>query len=112
MGSPLAQPTSVIDIGALEIELNHGQAFTLIKTDSLEVLRWVLPAGKDIGRHELVGEITLHCLEGNIVLCTGDSECELIAGDLIHLSDSDNPWLRAIDNSILLLTVLLRQNTS
>ena len=60
----------------------------MVKTDSLEVIRLILPAGKKIKRHEVLGEITVFCLEGKIAFEAGDSECQLTAGKLIHLAGS------------------------
>ena len=102
-----AQPTEVIDVRPLGAELKDAQTTTLIKTECLEVIRLVLPAGKEIKRHHVPGEITVHCLEGNVVFSTEQSECELTAGKLLYLSGSDDHALRAIEDSSLLVTILL-----
>jgi quercetin dioxygenase-like cupin family protein len=107
-----AQPIKVIGVRPPRAEPSNHYASTLIESDSLEVVRWFLPAGKDVSWHELRGEITLHCLEGNVVFCTGESECELSAGELIHIASADNHWLRAIEDSLLLLTILDRSKAS
>lgn len=58
---PYAQPGDVVDITPLGERLLETQTNTLVKTDSLEVLRRVLPAGKQIAPHAVPGEITVQC---------------------------------------------------
>lgn len=109
MAIPHAKPTEVVDVRPLGAELNNAQTTTLVKTTLLEVIRLVLPAGKEIGRHDVSGEITVQCLEGIVVFRFRDSECELTAGKLIYLAGADEHSLRAVENSSLLLTILLKQ---
>jgi hypothetical protein len=46
MAIPRAQPAEVLDISALGESLPETQTSTLVKTDSLEVLRLVLPGAR------------------------------------------------------------------
>lgn len=110
MAIPHAKPAEVIDIRPLGSELKDAQTATLLKTDRLEVIRLVLPAGKEIKRHNVPGEITVQCLEGNVVCSTEQSECELSAGNLLYLSGSDDHALRAVEDASLLVTILLERN--
>ncbi|HUG71775.1 MAG TPA: cupin domain-containing protein [Pirellulaceae bacterium] len=87
-------------------------AHTLVKTDSLEVIRLVLPAGKDIKPHEVPGEITVQCLEGKVAFRTESSELELTAGKMIYLAGSDKHSVRAVEDSSLLVTILLQHKSS
>lgn len=107
MAIPHAEPAEVIDVRPLGAALKDAQTTTLVKTDCIEVIRLVLPAGKEIKRHNVPGEITVHCLEGNVVFSTKQSECELTAGTLLYLSGFDDHALRAIEDSSLLVTILL-----
>ena len=58
------------------------------------------------------GEITLQCLEGNVVFTSGESERQLASGDLMYLNGSDEHSLHAIVDSSLLLTIVLKPKTS
>ena len=102
-----AKPTEVIDVRPLGAELKEAQTATLIKTDCLEVIRLVLPAGKEIKRHSVPGEITIQCLEGNVAFSTEQSDRELTAGKLLYLNGSDDHAVRAVEDSSLLVTILL-----
>jgi quercetin dioxygenase-like cupin family protein len=107
MAIPHARPAEAIDVRPLGSRLGAAQTTTLIKTDSLEVIRLVLPAGKEFAPHKVAGEIMLQCLEGEIVLQAGDSHCDLAAGHLVYLRGSEEHSLRADVDSSLLLTILL-----
>lgn len=52
MAIPHAKPAEVIDVRPLGARLRDTQTTTLVKTDALEVIRLVLPAGKEIQRHK------------------------------------------------------------
>ena len=107
MAIPHAKPAEDINIQPLGPDLKNAQTTTLVKTDCLEVIRLVLAAGKEIKRHSVSGQITVQCLEGNVVLSTDESECQLTTGKLLYLSGSDDHALRAVEDSSLLVTILL-----
>jgi len=109
MAIPHAKPAELIDVSALGSNLKGAQTTTLVKTDSLEVIRLVLPAGKELKPHEVPGEITVQCLEGKVAFCAGDSECELMAGKLLYLAGSAQHSLRGVEDASLLVTILLKQ---
>lgn len=111
MAIPHAKPADVIDVRPLGVALKNARTTTLVKTDSLELIRIVLPAGKDIKPHDVPGEITVQCLEGKVAFCTGESECELTAGKMIYLAGSDEHALRAVEDSSLLVTILLQHKS-
>ncbi len=108
MAVPHAKPAEVIDIRPLGAKLKDTQTTTLIKTDSLEVIRLVLPSGKEIKRHNVPGEITVQCLEGKAVFSAGPSDRELAAGQLLYLSGSADHSVRAVEDASLLVTILLK----
>ncbi len=111
MAIPHAKPTELIDVRPLGADLKDARTTTLVKTDSLEVIRLVLPAAKDIKPHDVPGEVTVQCLEGKVAFRVGDSERELTAGKLIYLAGSDKHSLRAIEDASLLVTILLKHKT-
>lgn len=102
-----AKPAEVIDVSPLGERLAQTQTATLIKTDALEVIRLVVPAGKEIAQHEVQGEITLQCLEGTVEVTARGASRKLSAGQLLYLVGGDAHSLSATDDSSLLLTILL-----
>jgi quercetin dioxygenase-like cupin family protein len=67
----------------------------------------VLPAGKAISEHQVNGEITVQCLEGHVEFTSNGVTRSLSAGELVYLAGASKHSLRAVENSSLLLTILL-----
>ena len=102
-----AQPGEVVDVRPLREALATTQTKTLVKTDSLEVVRMVVPAGKEIPTHKAKGDITVQCLEGRIAFTACGKTHDLEAGQLLYLPTGEPHSLRGIEAGSLLLTILL-----
>jgi quercetin dioxygenase-like cupin family protein len=105
---PHAKPGEVIDIRPLASTLAQAKTTTLVKTKTLEIIRLVIPSGKDIPEHKAHGEITVQCLEGRIAFTAGNTTRELGAGQLLYLADEESHSLHGIDDASVLVTILLR----
>ena len=81
---------------------------TLIKTGRLEVIRLVLPAGKEIAEHRAPGEITVHCLEGSVEFRAHGRARVLRAGQLLYLDAGEPHAVSAAEDSTVLLSILLK----
>lgn len=92
---------------ALGTALSGSRTTTLVKTTSLEVIRLVLPAGKVIASHQARGEMTLQCLEGRAEFTAEDRTQELAAGQLLYLAARAPHAVRALEDTSLLLTLIL-----
>jgi hypothetical protein len=51
MAIPHAKPGEIIDVRPLAARLKECATSTLVKTEDLEILRLVIPAGTQIARH-------------------------------------------------------------
>jgi quercetin dioxygenase-like cupin family protein len=102
-----AKPRELIDLRPLGGNLASARTHTLIKTDSLEVIRLVILAGKEIPSHAVPGEVVIQCLEGKVELSAGGAVRELVAGNLLFLEGSDQHSIRAAEDASLLVTILL-----
>lgn len=109
MAIPHAQSMDVVDVRPLGAGIHDERSVTLVKTDCLELIRLVLPAGKNIPEHNVAGEITVHCLEGRVEFSSGGKTRELTAGQLVYLAAAAKHSLRAAESSSLLLTILLKK---
>lgn len=107
MAIPHAKSGEVIDIRPLGSALAQTRTTTLVKTKMLEVIRLVIPAGKDIPVHQAHGEITVQCLEGRVTFTAGNTRQELEAGQLLYLSSEVPHALHGIEDASILLTILL-----
>ena len=104
-----AAPGEIVDVQPLGSRLCEARNVALFKTDELEVIRLVMPAGKSMPSHWVKGEVILHCLEGEISLTAGGKTRPMKAGQLAWLEGGVDHALLAVQDSSLLLTIVLRK---
>ena len=102
-----AIPGQVIQVGPLGSELETDQLVRLIRTNDLEVLQLMVPAGRTVPTHLFPGEIIVHCLQGRVSLMSLGEGYPLGAGQLLHYSSYEPFSVRGIEDSSLLITVAL-----
>jgi quercetin dioxygenase-like cupin family protein len=107
MAIPHARAGEVMDVRPLGPALTNSRTSTLAKTDRLEIIRLVIPEGKDIAEHRVAGEITVQCLEGHIVFNFAAERRELLPGQLLFLEGNQPHSLHALKDSTVLVTILL-----
>lgn len=103
-----AAPAQLIDIGPLGSNLASTKTSALIKTDAIEVLRLIVPAGKDIPPHTAPGEITVQCLEGRAIFRAQGVERELTPGKILYLEGGQEHSVHGREDSSLLVTIHLK----
>jgi quercetin dioxygenase-like cupin family protein len=108
MAIPHAKSGEFIDIRPLGAALVHARTTTLVKTETFEVIRLVVPAGKEIPTHRTAGEITVQCLEGRVTFTAGGESRELAAGQLLYLAREIPHSLHGIEDASILVTIMLR----
>jgi quercetin dioxygenase-like cupin family protein len=102
-----ASSGEVIDIRPLGDRIGESQTVTLVKTDQLEIIRLMLPAGKEIPAHKVAGPITVQCLEGRIEFCAHDKWLSLAPGQLVYLQGDQSHALKGIEDASVLVTIQL-----
>ena len=109
MSIPHAASGELIDVRPLGANLHQTSSSTLIRADHLEVFRLVLAAGKVARDHKASGAITIQCLEGAVELDAHGRTQTLRAGSMVYLSDAEPHVVKALEDSSLLITALLRR---
>lgn len=104
-----AQPGEVVDVRPLGESLADTKTRTLFKTKTVEAVRIVMQAGKEISEHEAPGEIVVQCLEGKIAFTALGKTEELEAGQLLYLATEELHSVKCIEDASFLLTILLNQ---
>ena len=104
-----AAPGQLVDVQPLGSQLCEARTFALFKTSELEVMRVVMPTGKTVPAHKVKGEITIHCLEGQVDLMAGGQTQRMKAGQLVWLEGSVDHALKAVQDASLLVTIVLRK---
>jgi quercetin dioxygenase-like cupin family protein len=107
MAIPHAKPGEVVDVRPLGSALASAQTKTLVRAEQVEVIRLVVPAGKDIEEHKAKGEILVHCLEGRVAFTAFGKTQNLEAGKLLYLPTGEPHSVKGVENASLLLTILL-----
>jgi quercetin dioxygenase-like cupin family protein len=110
MAIPHANPGEVVDVRPLGSALASAQTKALVRTEQVEIIRLVVPAGKTIEEHKAKGEIVVHCLEGRLAFTVFGKTQNLEAGKLLYLPTNEPHSVKGIENASLLLTVLLSKH--
>ncbi|MDR3623128.1 MAG: cupin domain-containing protein [Paludisphaera borealis] len=105
MAIPHAKPGEVIDVRPLAKDLAGARTTVLVKTEGLEIIRLVIPQGKEIPTHATHGEISVQCLEGRVAFTSEGVRRELGAGELLYLQGEQSHSVAGIDDASLLLTI-------
>ena len=107
MAIPHAKPGEVVDVRPLGSALASAQTKTLVRAAQVEVIRLVVPAGKEIEEHKAKGEIVVQCLEGRVAFTAFGKTQNLEAGTLLYLPTGEPHTVKGIENASLLLTMFL-----
>ena len=78
----------------------------LVKTNDMEVIRMVLPRGKDIMEHSVDGEISVQCIKGKVLFQLDNNAHELTEGDWLYLEGNQKHALYAKSDAVLLITII------
>ena len=97
----------LIDIRPFRNNLSHEGNKTLYKSEHLEVFRMVLTAGKEFAPHKVAGEVTVQCIEGSIDFTVNGVSEVMHEASLKCLAGGEIHSLKAIDDSSVLVTLLL-----
>jgi len=102
-----AMPIDAIDVRPFGETLPAAKTKSLVKGEDVEVIRVIVPAGKEIEEHRAKGEIIVQCLEGRVAFTAFGKTQNLEAGKLLYLPKGEPHTVRGIENASLLLTILL-----
>lgn len=107
MAIPHAKSGQVINVRPLGTALASAQTNTLVRTADVEVIRLIVPSGKEIPQHKAKGDIVVQCLEGAVAFTFSGKTENLRSGDLLYLDVGEPHSVRGIEDSSILLTVIL-----
>lgn len=93
-------------------DIAHFTSVALAKTENMELIRLVLPKERTMPEHMVEGEITLQCLEGEIVCDSHGSSTVLKPGEMLFLLGGVPHSVQANVDSVALLTILLKNGST
>lgn len=100
------EPAEVINLNTLKGDMDRMASYALVKSSDMEVIRMVLPTGKEIDEHSVAGEISVQCLKGHVLFTVDGKTEELNRGDWLYLNRDQPHSLSALRDSVLLVTIL------
>jgi len=109
LGAPLLRA----DLSKEIEELRQGAAWrvgghnakTLVKYPDLRVVLIAFKQGTTLGEHKTKGRISIHTLEGHVLLKLGSQVVDLPKGCLLGLGPSVPHDVEAVEQSAILLTI-------
>ena len=108
MATHHASPAEIVDLGNWAQDMPNEQTKAIVKTEEMELVRLVIPAGKEIPTHKVSGPIIVHCLDGKIEFTAMGTTQALIPGQLLHLLPDEPHSLKAVEDSVVLLTIIFK----
>src|SRR4029078_9866244 len=94
-----AAPGEIIGVRPLGDDFETAQTKTLFKTKDMEVIRLVLPKGKELATHSAPGEITVQCIEGRASFSASGRSCELLPVTLLYLNSGEPHSVQAAEDT-------------
>jgi quercetin dioxygenase-like cupin family protein len=106
MNGAFAQLETPLNLRPSRAEYKQLKAENLVRTKCAEVVRLIVPKGKEIPPHRAPGELLIQCVEGRVAFTALGETRELLPGQLLHLPAEKHHALRSLEDSSLLLIVL------
>jgi len=100
----------LVDLKSWANDLEVEKSKVITKTKGLELARLVVDAGVDMHHSKFCsvnGASVFHCIEGHVTLKTVHKEISLKQGQLVFLEAGVEHALIGVDNSVVLLTIVL-----
>ena len=101
-------PGDPVDVQPLGDLLATEPTKALFKSEQLELILLVLRAGKSFPPHQVPGEITIHCIEGEMDVTTDSGSNILKAGQLLYLKGGAPHGVVALQDASALVTIGLK----
>lgn len=111
MATHHAEPGEVVDLATWSEDLPVEKSKVIAKVAHLELARLVVNGGAELhsaGYCQVPGPIVVHCLEGEIELCTPDATRLIRRGQLAYLLGQTDHSIRGVQDAVVLLTIVLR----
>ena len=102
-------PGEIINVRGPAGTIGPADSETLIRTDHLEIFRYALTAGKVVDTHTAAGLMVIQCLEGTVEFTALGKTQKLTPGTMLYLADHEPHALKAVSDTLLLITILLHR---
>ncbi|QOL51014.1 cupin domain-containing protein [Massilia litorea] len=90
-----------------EDDIANFTSIALAKTEHMELIRLIVPKDKPMPEHRVEGEVTLLCLEGEVVVDAHGNSVVLRPNEMLYLIGGEPHGIRANEDAVVLMTILL-----
>jgi quercetin dioxygenase-like cupin family protein len=111
MALPHAAPGDLIELVPRDTPLLETTTQAFFKTAQLEAMRLVLLRGEQFPEHQVSGDITVQCLQGQVRLRLPNSDVDMTPGTMLYLCGGTSHALEALEDAIVLVTIVLPAKT-
>lgn len=111
MATHHASPGEVVNLATWADDLPLDKSKVIAKVARLELARLVINGGVEMhssGYCQVPGPIVIHCLEGEIELCTPEETRLISTGQLVYLLGETDHAIRGVQDAVVLLTIVLQ----
>lgn len=102
-----AQPLDVIALHSAGLGDGNSTSTSLLKVPRMQLMRLSLKSGQCVPEHKAPGEVTIQCLSGQADVLTPARTCHLTPATLVMLPAAEPHAVRANEDTVLLVTLLL-----
>jgi quercetin dioxygenase-like cupin family protein len=106
MATHHASPGEIVDFASWAHDLPEDKTKTIVKTEVMELARFVIPAGKEIPNHKVTGPIMVQCIQGKIEFSAMGTTQELQGGQMLYLMPEEHYSFKGLEDAVVLLTIL------
>jgi nucleotide-binding universal stress UspA family protein/quercetin dioxygenase-like cupin family protein len=105
------KPGDIVEVRPLGDALASATSKLLAAADEMEIIRLVVPAGKEVTEHKTRGRVIVHCLEGRVKFTALGKTKNFAAGELLYLRRGETYTVQGVEDASLLVTVLLPRHS-
>jgi len=108
MATHHASPGEIVNLDTWAEDLASEKTKAIVKTDKMQLARLFIRAGNELPNHKVSGPIIVHCIKGRIQFTAMATTQEISQGELIYLMSGEPHSVSAIEDSIVLLTIIFK----
>ena len=108
MATHHASPSEIVDLETWTQDLPNEHCKVIVKTPDMELARLFFPAGGEFSDHKVSGPVVVHCLKGEIEFVAMGATRVLKPDQLVYLMPDEPHSIRAITDSVVLLTIIFK----
>jgi quercetin dioxygenase-like cupin family protein len=90
-----------------EDDIANFTSIALAKTEHMELIRLIVPKDKPMPEHRVEGEVTILCLEGELIVDAHGNSVVLRPNEMVYLAGGEPHAVRSNQDAVALMTILL-----